>query len=50
MWFPRRPEHTSGGVVFAVAVSFQAGTATGIRGVVGPRVIKMYLAVTSLSV
>lgn len=48
MWFPRRAEHTCGGVVFVVAVSFQTGTATEIREVVGPHLIKMYLAITSL--
>lgn len=48
-WFPRRPEHTSQGVVFVVAVSFQTGTATGIRRVVGPHLIKIYLTITSLS-
>lgn len=54
MWFPRRPKHTSQGVVFVVAVSFQTekkqtGIATGIREVVGPHLIKIYLAITSLS-
>lgn len=53
MWFPRRPEHTSQGAVFVIAVSFQTekkqtGIATGIR-VVGPHLIKIYLAITSLS-
>lgn len=46
-WFPRRPEHISQGVVFVVY--FQTGTATEIRRVVGPHLIKIYLAITSQS-